>query len=225
MRDAVDRLLGAGQPAVPLGKADAQIGARADKPDRAEAPLVERGRALLEALDVLAPGGDGIRLVESRGRDHRVPEPLDVGLAEDGASPPFVGVAEDRPLDQPAVLGVEELLDGEPRSRPLGAALVEVGEQLGLGLAGDDDRRATGLDQVVDERHRPGRAPVEGVVGRVLDHRPPQVRVAVDDLDVAGAALVRDAADGADQREMLRIGRDPQELPRLEVDGDLDRKA
>jgi hypothetical protein len=59
----------------------------------------------------------------------------------------------------------------------------------------------------------------------VLDEGSPQVRVPVHDLDVPGAALVRDPPHGSDQRQMLRIGRDPQELPRLEVDGDLDRKA
>ena len=59
----------------------------------------------------------------------------------------------------------------------------------------------------------------------MLDARAFQVVVAVDDLDETGSALVRHAADRADRREMLRIGRDPEKLPRLEVDTDLDRKA
>ncbi len=59
----------------------------------------------------------------------------------------------------------------------------------------------------------------------MLDPRALQMVVAVEHLDIARAALVRDPADGPDQGEMLRVGRDPKELPRLEVDGDLDRKA
>jgi hypothetical protein len=59
----------------------------------------------------------------------------------------------------------------------------------------------------------------------LLHPRTLQMVVAVEHLDIARPALVRDAPDCSDQREMLRVGRDPEELPRLEVDGDLDRKA
>jgi hypothetical protein len=59
----------------------------------------------------------------------------------------------------------------------------------------------------------------------VLDPRALEVVVAVEHLHIARATLVCDPADSPDQREMLRVGRDPEELPRLEVDGDLDRKA
>ena len=159
------------------------------------------------------------------GGDDGLPEALHVGLAEHGSGPALVGIAEDRPLDEALVLGVEELLDGDPRPRSLGAALVEVGEQLRLGVARDHDRRASCLDHVVDQRDRPGRAPLERVVGCVLDHGALQVGVAIVHVHEAGAALVRDAADRARERQVLRVGRDPEELPGLEVDGDLDRKA
>jgi hypothetical protein len=59
----------------------------------------------------------------------------------------------------------------------------------------------------------------------VLDPRALEMVVAVEHLHVPRPALVRDPADGPDQRKMLRVGRYPEELPRLEVDGDLDRKA
>ena len=107
---------------------------------------------------------------------------------------------------------------------PLVAALVEIGEELGLGLARDRDRRAAGLDHVIEERERPGRAPVERVLGCVLDPRALQMSVAVVGLDVARAALVGDTPDRADQRQVLRLGRDPEELTGLEVDCDFDRK-
>jgi hypothetical protein len=59
----------------------------------------------------------------------------------------------------------------------------------------------------------------------VLDPCALQVVVAVEHLDIARAALVRDPADGSNQGKMLRVGRYPEELPRLEVEGDLDREA
>ena len=208
-----------------LGQAHHQVGAGPPEADRAEAALVERARARAEACDVLLPGRHRVGLVEARRRDDRLPEPLDVGLAEDRPSPPFVRVADDRPLDESAVLRVEELLDGQPRPRPLGAALIEVGEQLRLCLPRDRDRRSAGLHHVVDQCHGPGRAPIERALGRVLDPRALQVSIAVVDLDEARAALVGDPADRADQRQVLRVGRDPEELPGLEVDCDLDRKA
>ena len=143
VRDAVDRLLGAGEPAVRL--ASSPTGRSVPGPRKRIASnrrsSSERG-ALAQALDVLLPGGDRIGLVEPRRGDDRVPEPLDVRLAEDGLRPAFVRVADDRPLDQPSVLGVEELLRREARARALGAPLVEIGEELGLGLARDRDRRA-----------------------------------------------------------------------------------
>ena len=59
----------------------------------------------------------------------------------------------------------------------------------------------------------------------MLDPGAPQVHVAIVRLDVARAALVGDVRDRADEREMLRLGRDPEELTGLEVDRHLDREA
>src|SRR4029079_12908357 len=223
--DAVDGLLGPGEPAVALREADAQVCARADEAKRGERMLVEGRGALPEPLDVLAPGLHRVRLVEAGGGGDRVPQPLDVGLAEHGPRPPLVGVADDRPLDEAPVLRVEELLDGEPRPCGLRAALVEVGEELGLGVACDRDRRPAGLDLWVDHRDRAWRAPVERAAGSWLDARALEMVVAVEHLHVPRPALVRDPADGPDQRKMLRVRRYPEERPRLEVDGHPDRKA
>ena len=209
MGDAVDRLLGAGQPVVRRVQPDTEVGARAGEPDRAELPLVEERGSLAEAPDVLLPGEHRVGLVEPGRGDDGVPEPLDVRLAEDGLRPAFVRIADDRPLDQASVLGVEELLRGQARAGPLVAALVEIGEELGLGLARDRDRRATGLDHVIQERERPRRRPVERVLRGVLDAGALQMSVAVVGLDVPRAALVGDMRDRADERQVLRLGRDP----------------
>ena len=185
---------------MPLVEADGQVCARADEANRPKSTLVECCRALAESLDVVAPRGDGVGLVQAGGRDHSVPEALDVGLAEDGGRPPLVGVADDRPLDEPSVLRVEQLLRGQSRARPLGAALVEIGEELGLGVSGDGDRRSAGVDHVVEERERPWRRPPERIVGCVLNTRAPEVHVAVMGLDVSSPSLVGDPADRADER-------------------------
>ena len=108
---------------------------------------------------------------------------------------------------------------------PLRAALIEVCEELRLRVARDRDGRAARLDEVVDERERPRGRPLERVVGRVLDAGALEVVVAIEDLDVPCAAFVCHPPDGPDQWQVLRVCRYPQELPGLEVDGDLDRKA
>ena len=51
------------------------------------------------------------------------------------------------------------------------------------------------------------------------------MRVGVDHLDVLGAALVGDLGDRADERQVIGVARDPQQLARLEVDPDLDGEA
>ena len=59
----------------------------------------------------------------------------------------------------------------------------------------------------------------------MLDPGAPQVHVAVVGLDVARSALVRDVRDRPHEREMLRFGRDSEELTGLEIDRHLDREA
>ena len=89
VRDAVDGLLGAGQPAVPLGiRPTREVGARAAEADRVEAALVEQWRRARWSRSMCsrqaATGSGSSRRVAV---DHRVPEPLDVGLAEDRVRP------------------------------------------------------------------------------------------------------------------------------------------
>ena len=67
--------------------------------ERVEAALGERARAGLEPVHVRAPGGDRVGLVEPDGRRDRVPEPLDVGLAEDDLGPARRREGRDRPVD------------------------------------------------------------------------------------------------------------------------------
>ena len=89
---------------------------------------------------MLAPGGDRIGSIEPRGRADRLPEPLEVGLAEDARRPADVRGGDDRPVDQP--LGDEGAIERVQVAR-LGLADergIEVGEELRLGVSGELDQ-------------------------------------------------------------------------------------
>jgi hypothetical protein len=58
----------------------------------------------------------------------------------------------------------------------------------------------------------------------VLDAGALQMSVPVLGLHEPRAALIGDAPDCADEGEMLGLGRDPQELARLEIDRNFDGK-
>ena len=159
VRDAVDGALGGGQPAVRVDQADAEVGARAGEVDRVRsvarraAPPAARSRSMC-SRQAATGSGSSRRVAVITASQRRSTS----GSPKTAVGPALVRVADDRPLDQPAVLRVEQLLGAEPRARALGAALVEVGEELGLGLAGDRDRRAARVDHVVEQRERPRRA-------------------------------------------------------------------
>ena len=184
---------------------------------RVEPALVEHApRAARSLLDVLAPRGDGVGLVEAgRGRD-RVPEALDVGLAEDGARPSPRSGSRRSSTGSAAGSPRRSSFSATSRgARPLGAALVEVGEELGLGVAGDRDRRAARVDQVVEQRERPGRATSRASPpARAGSARAAGACRGSERLDVARAALVGDLGDRANERQVLRLGRDAEELAR-----------
>ena len=104
------------------------------------------------------------------------------------------------------------------------AALVEVAEQLGLGIAGDRDLRSVLVAEVVDPLDGPFRAPLEHLVRALLDHRAANVLVEVGGVDVTGADLVRDVGDLAHERRMLDQPGDEDVLALAHVRADLDRE-
>ena len=68
------------------------------------------------------------------------------------------------------------------------AAAVEVGEELGLRVAGDREQRAAVLAEVVEPLDEPRRRLAERLVRGVLDMGAPDVLVAVENVDVAAPA-------------------------------------
>ena len=198
--------------------------ARAAIAELREAALVQRSRALLQPADVVAPGGNGIRLVEPHGLTDRLPEPFDVGLAEHRPRPALVGVRNDQsgaePIGQLQRLLVERMHAclADPRA-------VEVGEQFGLRVPGDRAERAADVTQFAEPRHEPRRRVAEHRVIGQFDVRAPDVLVGVEHVDVPGARGVGLARDCAGERRMFDERVDPENLVGLEVQTDLNGKA
>ena len=197
-------------------QADEEIGAGAAVAEGVEPALVQHGRALLQARHVLAPRRDGIGLVEADGSRHRLPQALDVRLAEDGARPALVRIGDDRPVAE--TVGELERCLGEllhPRSPH--AVAVEVCQQLGLGVPADRDERRALLAEILRPSDEPRRRPPEVVLARVLDVRAPHVLVGVEHIDVPRARGIRLASHRAHERRVLDERVDPERLAALEV--------
>ncbi len=173
---------------------------------------------------MLAPGGDGIGLVEPHRLSDGAPEPLDVGLAEDRARPAFVGIGDDRPVAEP-VGQLEGLLGEGVHAGLADARAVEIGEQLRLGVAGDRAERSADLAQLAQPLDEPRRRVVEQVLAGQFDVRASHVLVGVEHVDVFRSGVVRLARDRAGERRMLDQRVDPEDLARLKVEPDLNDKA
>ena len=220
--EARRRHLGAGLPAGLGHQAYREVGTGPGEVDPVEATLVEQLGARLKACDVrLARRRPGRA---RRGASRSQPPPRAARhRARRRPSAPSPGSGSRRSSRRsgrrpsPAATARREGAGGLSRS-----GRVEIAEQLGLGVARDADHGAVRLRELVDERESPRGRPVERVLGRVQDPRPPDMRIGERRLDVACATRVRDLGDGANQREVIGMAVDPQQLPRLEVDADLD---
>ena len=173
---------------------------------------------------MLAPGGDRIGGIEPRRRADRLPEPLEVGLAEDAGRPADVRRGDDRPVDQP--LGDEGAVERVQVAR-LGLADehgIEVGEELRLGVSGELDQGRLRLAPGAD----PGELVLGGLVQHVLrpelDRRAAHVRIRVADDDPPRTGLVGLAHDRARRRRVLDLAEDRHLLAGLDVRADPNRE-
>ena len=124
-------------------QADRQVGAGPAVAERVEARArSSASRPRGQPLDVLAPGGDRVGLVEpDRCRD-RLPQPLDVRLAEDRPRPALVRERRrssscDGARSALAIARPTSRIRARRRASPSRSA-----KQLGLRVAGDRDQRA-----------------------------------------------------------------------------------
>ena len=149
----------------------------------------------------VAPGGDRVRLVETDRPADGLPKPLDIGLAEHGLGPALVRIGDDRPVAE-AVGQLQRRLGDLAHPRLADALAVEIGEELGLRVAGDRDQRAAGLAELAQALDEPRRREAELVVGRVRDVRAPHVLIGVEHVDITRARLV-----GLRERSRARAAR------------------
>ena len=142
MEDPALRLDAAAKPASAGWKeADGQIGAGPGEADRVEGVAVEHAAALPELVAVGAPGRDRVGLVETNRVGDCLPEPLEVGLAEHLLRLALGRERGDRPVDDSLVDRPHEDLKPFEGPRATDAALVDVGEELRLRVAGELDHR------------------------------------------------------------------------------------
>jgi hypothetical protein len=124
VRDVLDpggRTEGGGHPARRRKQADGEVGSRPPVAERVGAQVVETGGTRLEPAETLPPGGGRIGLVEAHAEGDLIPEPRDVGLAEDLLRPPGTRGGDDAPVHRLlAHLPAGDLRDvrrGEPTPR------------------------------------------------------------------------------------------------------------
>ena len=169
---------------------------------------------------MLTPRSDRVGLVETDSLSDGLPEPLDVGLAEDRRGPALVWVGDDRPVAE-AVGQLERRLRDLAHPRLADALAVEIREELWLRVARDRAERAADLAELLEPPDEPGRRVAELVVGGLLDVRAAHMLVRVEDVHVAGAGRVGLARDRPHKGRMLDQCIDPERLAGLEVQPDL----
>ena len=124
---------------------------------------------------------------------------------------PAVGYAAITQLTVRAFCDFELRFERLDRTRHADATLVEVGEQLRLGITGEHDQR------VAVERRRarelPGVRVGQVLFRRMLDERAANVRVAVQDVDEPGAGAIPRFRELAREWGMVEQRGDEQRLP------------
>ena len=172
------------------------------------------------------PGRNRILLAQASRVGDGIPQPLDVGLAEDGGRPAGVGVGDDDPVDQPLVGRLDVALGQLPHPGLADPGAVEIGQQLRLRVADELDQRparAAPRWSTLASSHG-GVQPGVSSSAR-LDPRPPDVLVGIVDVDVAGALLVGDPGDLARQWGVLGQRDHPDDLAFADVRAHLDGEA
>ena len=186
--------------------------------ERVGAERSERRGPGVQARHVLVPRLHGVWLVEPHAERDLLPKPLDVRLAEDLRGPALVRRADPAPVDRVLpMLALDHLRDLH-LDRPADTFTVEIGEQPRVGAASRPDGGVAGRlqRQLLFPR---GRVCERGVRTE-LDHRAPEVVVAVDDVDVRRACPVRLPDDRATELPVLHHRVDEDLLARLHVRAD-----
>src|SRR4051794_17971003 len=194
---------------------DREVGARPAIADRIRLQGRERARPRIEPVEVLAPCGHGIGLVEAHAERDLLPQLLDLRLAQHLPRPTLRHRADAAPVDGALAVKPTIDLDRFERDRAAHALAVEVGEQLRLGVPRRPELRIApgrlcGLLQPL------GRVR-ERLVRPELDHRAPDVLVGVLDVDERRACPIRLPRERAHQLGVLDEPVDEHLLSGLDV--------
>src|SRR6185312_4174857 len=203
---------------------DRQVGAGTAEPNSVEAALVQLGRAAHQRRDVLLPGRNGVGLVQANRGPDRVPEALEVRLAEHLPRPGRGRERDDRPGDLTAIDRGPDRPAAVRNARLDHALCIEALEEVGIRLADDADERGLALGLLLDTLEHPRRRPTDGFVGGELGPCAPDVTVGVLDLDEPRALLVGDPGHRPDERRVLDLADDRDVLPPADVDADPNRE-
>ena len=151
-------------------EADRQVGARAAEANRVECLLVELRAARAEACGVLAPRGDRIVLVSRTACATASHSRSTSGSPKTCIACPSVGYAAIVQLTAFSFCAFSWRFMRVDRTRLADAFLVEVGEELGLRVAGDHDDRPA-VRERLGARQLPRRRRGQILVGGMLDER------------------------------------------------------
>ena len=179
--------------------------------------VVQRLRALADARDVGAPRCDRIVLVQPHRELDRLPESIEIRLAEHLLGPADVRDADHGPVVQLLVDLAVGLLRQLEHPRLADAFARKVAEQVGLGITGERDHRGPFVADLLRAVEQPGRCPGEELLCGAFDHRSADVLVGVVDVYVGRARPVGRTGDRTRNRRMLDAGEHVDELAGLHV--------
>ena len=202
---------------------DREVGARPAVVERVRPELGERGGPRVEPVEVLAPRGDGIGLVEADAERDELPEPLDVGLAEHLPRPALVRRADAAPVERAFSMQPPLDLGRLERDRATDALAVEVGEKLRLGVP--RRRRCSALPAAASASvfcHSGEYVSASSGPNSIIARR--TCWSSVDDVDVRRTGPVRLPRQRAHEVGVLDESVDEDLLPVLHVRADADRE-
>ena len=163
-------------------------------------------RTQRELSQVIAPGLDGVVMVEPDDGGDQAPELIEIGRAQQALGDPLTRPGHERPVHLAAAHRAKQRRRQRHVvcSRP---GRVDVREQRRIGVAPDHDHGAAPLHAVGDQPLVPVGDELERVGGRVSQPCPFCVLIPVQHGHVAGSRLVGGFRDGARDRRLLHIHR------------------